>query len=275
LPDFIWKDGTSGFLEIDGEWLEYVCFGPAPSKSPTIILLHEGLGSVSLWKDFPERLARATGLGVFVYSRYGYGKSSPCDLPRPLDYMTREAVDVLPKILGAIEISKGILMGHSDGGTIASIYVGSLEDFRIRGLIVMAPHYFTESEGLSSIAQSKELYENGDLKARLAKYHDDVDCAFWGWNAAWLDPEFKEWNVSEVIDYLRIPTFAIQGAQDTYGTLAQIEEIVSRSYAPVDVAIIEDCGHSPHRDQPDKVLEAVSEFTERLIRIEDEEVLLN
>ncbi len=274
MTDFVWADGAAGFLEIDGGRLEYACHGLAPAQSPTIILMHEGLGSVALWKDFPEALAKTTGLGVFVYSRFGYGKSSPCALPRPLDYMTQEAVDVLPKVLDAINLEKGILMGHSDGGTIASIYVGSLEDFRIRGLIVMAPHYFTEPEGLSSIEQSKELYEQGDLNARLSKYHDDVDCAFWGWNSAWLDPEFKEWNVSEVIDYLRIPTLAIQGAQDAYGTLAQIEEISSRSYAPVDVAIIEDCGHSPHRDQPEKVLESVSEFTARLVRIETEEVLL-
>lgn len=272
MSELIWKDGGNGFLTIDKSRLEYECYGPPPSEALTIVLLHEGLGSVALWKDFPVKLAEATGLGVFVYSRAGYGKSSPCELPRPLDYMTKEAIDVLPKILNEIGLERGILMGHSDGATIASIYAGSLEDYRIRGLIVMAPHYFTEQEGLSSIAKAKELYEAGDLKSRLERYHDDVDCAFIGWNDAWLHPQFKDWNVSEVIDYLRIPTLAIQGAQDEYGTLAQIEEVESRSYAPVETEVVDDCGHSPHRDQPEKVLETVGEFSTRLLRIEEEEV---
>jgi len=275
MPEFSWEDGGSGFFNIHDSKLEYVCHGPTPSKAQTIVLLHEGLGSVALWKDFPAKLAEATGMGVFVYSRAGYGKSSPCSLPRPLDYMTREALDTLQEILKSIDFQNGILVGHSDGATIASIYAGSIEDFRIRGLIVMAPHYFTEAEGLDAITKAKALYESGDLKTRLSKYHDDADCAFKGWNDAWLDPKFKEWNVSEVIDYLRIPTLAIQGEQDEYGTLAQIEEVESRSYAPVDVEIIDKCGHSPHRDQPEKVLSIIAEFTARLSRIEAEEVPLS
>ena len=241
-------------------------------SAPTIVMLHEGLGCVGLWGDFPEKLRAATGAGVFAYSRAGYGQSDPVDLPRQLDYMTHEAVDILPGVLDAIGFEHGILLGHSDGASIAAIYAGSIEDFRVRGLVLMAPHFFTEEMGLKSIAEAKAAYDDGDLRPRLAKYHRNVDNVFRGWNDAWLDPGFEDWNIAESIDYLRIPVLAIQGADDQYGTLAQIREIENRIYSPLDVEILADCKHSPHAEQPEKTLAAISEFCARLARIEAAEV---
>lgn len=263
-----WTDKPGQFLTAGGRRLEFACHGQPPDRRPTIILLHEGLGSVSLWRDFPARLAEATGFGVFVYSRAGYGQSDPADLPRPLDYMTAEAKGVLPDVLKAISLRSGILAGHSDGATIAAIYAGSHEDHRVRGLILMAPHFFTEDAGLAAIAAARQAYVEGDLKARLARHHRDPDIAFYGWNDAWLDPGFRSFDVSEVIDYLRIPVLAIQGRQDQYGSLTQIEEIENRSYAPVDVEIFDACRHAPHIDQPERTLAVMTEFAHRLERIE-------
>ena len=272
MADFIWKHGEGGFLTIAGKRLEALCYGPHPQDAPTIVMLHEGLGCVELWRDFPEKLAELTGYGVFVFSRAGYGKSDPCDLPRSLDYMEREAKDVLPKVLDAIGFEHGFLLGHSDGATIAATYAGLVPDYRLRAVAMMAPHFFTEEVGLNSIAAAKEQFEAGDLRNKLAKYHEDVECAFRGWNDAWLHPDFKNWNVSEVIDHLRIPALVIQGRGDEYGTLAQVEEVENRAYSPVDIVIIEDCGHSPHLEQPDKTLAALVDFALRLQRIENEVV---
>lgn len=258
----------SGRLSAGGKELEYACYGPAPDKAPTLVLLHEGLGCTALWREFPKALAEATGFGVFVYSRAGYGQSDPADLPRPLDYMTREAVDVLPEVLEAIGFRRGVLVGHSDGATIAAIYAGSVSDLRVRGLVLMAPHFFTEEMGLAEIAKAKEAYETTDLREKMARYHRDPDNTFRGWNDSWLHPDFKAWNVGDVIDYLRIPVLAVQGREDQYGTLAQIDEVESRSYAPVDTLILDDCRHAPHLDQPEKVVAGIAEFCARLERIE-------
>jgi pimeloyl-ACP methyl ester carboxylesterase len=272
VPGFDWRDGAPGFLIIEGERLEALCHGPAPDAAHTIVMLHEGLGCVALWRDFPSQLAEATGLGVFAYSRAGYGQSDPTSLPRSLDYMTREARETLPAVLEAIGFERGILLGHSDGASIAAIYAGAVEDFRVRGLVLMAPHFFTEESGLAAIVRARDMYENGDLRARLAKYHRDVDNAFRGWNDAWLDPGFKSWNIAETIDYWRIPVLAIQGDDDPYGTLAQIREIENRIYSPIDVEILQGCKHSPHTEQPEKTLAAVADFCTRLIRIEEAKV---
>lgn len=255
-------------LVVDGVTLEYACFGPAPTDAPTIVLLHEGLGCAGLWRGFPRDLADRTGMGVFVFSRQGYGRSDPVTLPRPLDFMTREAIDVLPPLLDAIGFARGILFGHSDGATIAAIYGGSVEDHRVRGLILMAPHFFTEEIGLAEIERARETFRGTDLKSKLGKYHSDPEGAFRGWNDVWLDPGFKAWNVADVIDYIRVPVLAIQGRDDQYGTLAQIGEIETRSYAPVDTVILDDCRHAPHLEQPDATLAAVAEFCARLMRIE-------
>jgi pimeloyl-ACP methyl ester carboxylesterase len=232
------------------------------------VLLHEGLGSIGLWRSFPEKLSERTGYCVVAYSRGGYGQSDPAPLPRPLDYMTREAVDVLPQVLDAIGFKRGILLGHSDGASIAAIYAGSVEDFRVRGLCLISPHFFTEPGGLASIAEAKAQYETGDLRQRLAKHHADVDNAFRGWNGAWLAPGFKSWNIEDSIPGIRVPVLAIQGRGDQYGTLAQIDTLVNRAKGPVDTAILENCKHSPHAEQPERALEVVSDFLTRLDRIE-------
>jgi pimeloyl-ACP methyl ester carboxylesterase len=268
MTAFAWKAGEVSKIRAGGKSLEAVAYGPPPGKAPTIVMLHEGLGCVALWRDFPRRLAEATGFGVFAWSRAGYGHSDPAELPRPLDYMTREALDVLPEVLDAIGFEYGILLGHSDGASIATVYAGGVEDFRVRGLVLIAPHVFTEPSGLASIAQAREDYENGDLRDRLVRYHADVDNAFRGWNDAWLDPGFESWNIAEAIDYLRIPVLAIQGADDQYGTSAQIREIEERIYSPVDVEIIAGCRHSPHLERPDETLAAIADFCARLDRIE-------
>lgn len=272
MTSFDWNAGQLSSIKAGGKSLEAVAFGPPPGSAPTIVMLHEGLGCIAMWRDFPQKLAEATGFGVLVYSRAGYGQSDPVELPRPLDYMTCEAMEVLPEVLKAIGFKNGILLGHSDGASIAAIYTGGVEDFRVRGLVLMAPHIFTEPSGLASIAEAKVNYETTDLREKLARYHKDADNAFRGWNDAWLDPGFESWNIADAIDYLRIPVLAIQGADDQYGTIAQIREIENRIYSPVDVEIIENCKHSPHIEQPQKTLDAVAEFCARLERIEKEVV---
>lgn len=266
MAEFDWRQGKG--VRIGDRWLEAVAHGPPPDQAPTIVLLHEGLGCVELWRDFPERLTAATGFGVFVYSRAGYGRSDPVELPRPLDYMTREAVETLPPLLDAIGFRRGILFGHSDGATIAAIHAGSVQDHRVRGLILMAPHVFTEPQGLAAIRAAREAYETGDLRARLARYHRDVDVAFRGWCDAWLDPGFLAWTVADVIDYWRVPVLAIQGVDDQYGTLAQIREIETRAYCPVDTAILCECQHAPQFEQPERTLAAVRDFCAHWQRME-------
>jgi pimeloyl-ACP methyl ester carboxylesterase len=265
-PD--WSAQPQTPLMIDGVALEYACYGPAPDRAPTIVLLHEGLGCVTLWRDFPRQVAQATGMGVFVWSRQGYGQSDPATLPRPLDFMTCEAVDVLPLVLDQIGFRRGLLFGHSDGATIAAIHAGAVSDQRVRGLILMAPHFFTEPGGLAEIEKARVDFESGGMKDRMGKYHRDPAATFHGWNDVWLDSGFKGWNVADVIDHWRIPVLAIQGRDDQYGTLAQIEEIRNRIYSPLEVEVLDHCRHAPHFEQPEKTLTAVAGFTKRLQRIE-------
>jgi pimeloyl-ACP methyl ester carboxylesterase len=182
--------------------------------------------------------------------------------------MTREAVEVLPEVLESIGFRRGILLGHSDGASIAAIYAGSVRDFRIRGLCLISPHFFTEPMGLAAIAETKALFEEGRLRNGLAMHHADVDGAFKGWSGVWLDPGFKSWTIEDAIGYIRVPVLAIQGRKDQYGTLAQIEALVEGSYAPVDVEIFENCKHSPHIEQPDRTLAVAADFLARLGRME-------
>jgi len=259
---------SSGRLEVAGKSLEYACYGPAPVRSPTIVLLHEGLGSTTLWRDFPSKLAQATGYGVFVYSRAGYGQSDLADLPRPLDYMTREAEEVLPGVLDAIDVTRGVLIGHSDGATIAAIYAGSVADYRLRGIVLMAPHFFTEDKTLKAIAAARIEFDGGSLRERMQKYHQNADNTFFGWSDAWLHADFKHWNVTDVIDYIRVPVLAIQGREDQYGTLAQLTELESRCYAPVESLILDNCRHTPFLDQELPVLQGVTAFCEQIESME-------
>ncbi|GHE03287.1 hydrolase [Allgaiera indica] len=263
-----WAAGA-GSLSAGGKRLEWAAFGGPPrGESPVIVMLHEGLGCVALWRDFPRRVNEATGLPVLAYSRAGYGRSDAADLPRSLDYMTHEAEAVLPDVLAGIEATRYLLLGHSDGATIAAEYAGRVEDFRVRGLILMAPHFFTEPMGLNEISRARDAFLSTDLAERMAKYHDNPVATFRGWNDAWLDPRFRSWNVSDVIDYIRVPSLVIQGRQDQYGTEAQVEEFTRRCYAPVEVAMLDGCRHSPQFDQPDAALAAIAAFVTRLERIE-------
>jgi len=254
------------FLTLDGRRLEYVWFGPPPGgEGPCLVLLHEGLGSIALWRDFPEKLAAATGCRVLVYSRLGYGASDPCDLPRPLDYMQREAREGVPRVLAALGVGECVLIGHSDGGSIALAYAGGPDTARLRGLILEAPHVFVEDFGLRAIAAARDAYAQGDLRARLQKYHSrDVDCAFWGWCDAWLDPDFRRWNIENFLPNVRAPCLVLQGADDQYGTLAQVEAIEKGVRGPVETRVLADCGHSPHVDQTQATLEAMAAFIDRL-----------
>jgi pimeloyl-ACP methyl ester carboxylesterase len=256
---------SSGFLRIGASDLEYRMIGPTPDEAPTIVMLHEGLGSAGLWGDFPEKLKAATGAGVFVYSRAGYGASTPVQLPRPLDYMQIEALDVLPKLLDAIGFRRGILVGHSDGASIAAIHAGGTGDHRVRAIALIAPHFFTEDMGIAAIAEIKTAYETTDLRAKLARWHRDVDNAFYGWNGAWLDPKFRTWDISDYLAYIRVPVAVIQGADDQYGTIRQVEIAQEECYCPVDVTIIEGAGHSPHREAQEKTLTTISEFANAVL----------
>jgi pimeloyl-ACP methyl ester carboxylesterase len=259
----------AGSLTIGSSELEYRMIGPAPDDAPTIILLHEGLGSAGLWGDFPERLQSSTGAGVFAYSRAGYGASTPAALPRQIDYMHIEALEVLPKLLDAIGFRRGLLVGHSDGASIAAIYAGGVQDHRIRGLALIAPHFIVEDISVQSIAGIKTIYETTDLRSKLARWHKDVDNAFYGWNDAWLNPKFRDWDISEYLAYIRVPIAIVQGADDHYGTIRQIEIASEECYCPVDVSIIAGAGHSPHREAPEATLNAIAEFAGRILHMHE------
>jgi len=255
-----------GMLDLGAEKLEYRMIGPRPEAAPTIVMLHEGLGSVAMWNAFPDEVAKATGCGVFVYSRAGYGQSSQAKLPRQITYMHDEANVTLPRLLDAVGVQRGLLLGHSDGASIAAIYAGSHQDHRIGGVILMAPHFIVEDVSVASIAQAREAYDNGDLRARLAKYHADVDNAFRGWNDAWLDPSFRRWDISEELAYIRVPVLIIQGEDDQYGTAKQIEIAQEECYCPVDVALLPGVKHHPHREAAAETLRAITDFTGRVFQ---------
>ena len=255
----------TGTLRINASDLEYRMIGPAPDAAPTIVMLHEGLGSAGLWGDFPDKLQASTGAGVFVYSRAGYGASTPAKLPRPLDYMHIEALDVLPKLLEAIGFRRGLLVGHSDGASIAAIYAGSHQDHRVQGVAMIAPHFVVEDISVKSIAEIKTTYETTELKTKLSRWHSDVDNAFYGWNRAWLDPKFRAWDISEYLAYIRVPVTLLQGADDQYGTIRQIEIAQEECYCPVDVTIIPGAGHQPHREAPGATLDTISEFAKAVL----------
>ncbi|HEY9454020.1 MAG TPA: alpha/beta hydrolase [Bradyrhizobium sp.] len=255
----------SGFLSIGSQRLEYRMLGPRPDAAPTLVLLHEGLGCVGLWNDFPEKLQQATGCGVFVYSRAGYGQSSPVPLPRPLTYMHDEARDALPKLLDEIGFRRGLLIGHSDGASIAAIYAGSHQDHRVGGLVLIAPHFFTEDSGIASIEEARKAYETGDLRVRLSRWHADVDNAFKGWNGAWLDPGFREWDITGELAYIRVPVLIVQGEADQYGTVKQIEVAQQECYCPVEVALMPGARHSPQREAQEATLKAITAFVVRVV----------
>jgi pimeloyl-ACP methyl ester carboxylesterase len=254
-----------GEVRIDGRRLEVVRLQPDQPRrgAPAIVMLHEGLGSVSMWRDFPQRVAASTRCEVLAYSRIGYGKSDPITTQRNVRYMHDEGLVTLPALLDALQIVRPILLGHSDGGSIALIYAGGAGR-PLTGLIAMAPHVMVEPISVSSIEQAKVAYRSTDLPRRLARYHDDVDSAFWGWNDIWLHPEFRDWNIEEYLPRIECPVLAIQGENDEYGTMEQVDRIARRARS-VDLVKLPRCGHSPHKDQPDAVLAAVGDFVERIL----------
>jgi pimeloyl-ACP methyl ester carboxylesterase len=259
-----------GFLDIDGVRLEYRMIGPRPDAGPTIVMLHEGLGSVGLWGTFPDQIAAATGAGVFVYSRQGYGRSSPANLPRTIAFMDEEARMVLPRVLDAIGFQRGFLLGHSDGASIAAIYAGSVQDHRVRGLVLIAPHFFTEEMGLAEIRRARDAFVAGDFRDKLRRWHADVDGAFRSWNEPWLDPAFEQWDITEALGYIRVPILIVQGEDDQYGTLRQLEAAREECYCPVETLVLPGIRHVPHRESPEATLAAVASFINRLLRDHDE-----
>ena len=255
---------SHGFFNIDGFNLEYQQFTPCQSDDLTLIFLHEGLGCLAMWKDFPRQVAEATGCRVLTYSRAGYGGSDPCPLPRPLTFMHDEGLNILPKILAEAGIQKAVLIGHSDGASIALINAGGIADERIRGLVLMAPHVFVEELTLTSIREARVAYKNTDLRERLARYHgDNVDCAFLGWNRAWLDEGFLSWNLEEYLPTITVPVLLIQGEDDNYGTIRQLEKITDGVAGEVGITLLPRCGHSPFRDRPAETLQAIVGFLQK------------
>ena len=252
--------GSSSFLSVRGRSLEYRRIAAA-ADSPTLVFLHEGLGSISQWRDFPARIVEATGLPAIVYARYGHGRSDVLQQPHGVDFMHREALESLPEFLRALGIERPILIGHSDGASIALIYAGA--GHRVEALVAMAPHVFVEDISIEGIAAAKRAFETSDLPQKLARHHRDAGKTFYGWNDVWLAPEFLSWNIESFLPAIQCPLLAIQGHGDEYGSMAQIDAIARQVSGPVEVLKLERCGHSPQKDQPQIVAEAIVEFVIR------------
>jgi pimeloyl-ACP methyl ester carboxylesterase len=301
-----------GTLGVSGGELETAWWGPGPAEAPTLVLLHEGLGCVDLWRDVPERLAASTGWGVFAYSRFGYGRSDATHLPRPVTYMHDEALEILPRVLDAAGIGQCVLAGHSDGGSIAAIYAGAPpaasapgiaspvpgpgiaspasgpdiaspvswpglarpsttlagstrgkpghDTEELLGLITLAAHFFVEDLNIASIERIKTEYETSDLRGRLARYHQDVDTAFYGWNGAWLNPDFRAFDITGYLPAIQVPILALQGADDPYGSDEQLRVFKAGVRVPITIELIAGARHSPHLEAKDATLAAITRF---------------
>jgi pimeloyl-ACP methyl ester carboxylesterase len=243
-PAFACIDWRAGELRLEYEWV-----GAPRSAGNSVVFLHEGLGSISMWRDFPRTFCERHGLAGFVFSRYGYGRSTakPPGERWGIDFMAEQANDVLPKLFAAVGIERPWLFGHSDGATIALLHAAR---HPVAGVIAVAPHLFVEDVAIASIEKARAAFDSGDLRRGLAKHHVDPDSAFRGWNDVWLAPAFRDWNVEPDIATIACPVLAVQGEDDEYGTLAQIEAI-QRRLPKTRLLVIADCGHSPHRDQPE------------------------
>lgn len=258
--------GRNGFLSIEGQRLEYRWLGPGPADAPTLVFLHEGLGCVAMWRDVPDRLAAATGCGALIYSRAGYGGSDPIVLPRPVSYLSVEACEVLPRVLAATGVADAVLVGHSDGATIALLYAAALAEGPVRGAAILSPHVYVEDVTLAGIREAKLAFEAGDLRPRLARFHGgNVDGAFYGWCDTWLNPAFRDWNVEAVLPAVSIPLLIVQGEDDAYGGVEQVRAIAAQVAGPVEALVLPGCGHSPHVDQRARVLDAIAGFAGSLL----------
>jgi pimeloyl-ACP methyl ester carboxylesterase len=255
---------ATDFISIVGVNLEYILYA-GDAKKPTLVFLHEGLGCVEMWREFPQKMAERTGCPVLVYSRQGYGQSDACEVPRPLTYMHIEAQKILPQVLQALGIKQHILIGHSDGGSIALVYAGDNPQPGLLGVVTMAAHVFCEQLTVTSIADARKNYATGELRKGLSRYHKDVDTAFWGWCHAWLDPDFMQWNLEEFLPSIQVPQLVIQGVNDPYGSHLQVESIESKSAGAVQVVMLEGCQHWPYKEQAEASLSAVADFVDGLL----------
>ena len=253
----------SAFVRVRGRSLEYRRIAAA-AAGPTLVFLHEGLGSISQWRDFPGRIVAATGLPALVYARHGHGQSEVLQQAHDVDFMHREALEVLPELLRELGVERPILIGHSDGASIALIHVGS--GHPSRGLVAMAPHVFVEDISIRGITAAKQAFESTDLEQRLARHHRDPGRTFYGWNDIWLAPAFRSWNIERFLPAIRCPLLAIQGQEDEYGSMAQVDAIARQAGGTVEVLKLAHCGHSPQRDQPDKVAAAIAEFVDEFCK---------
>mgnify|MGYP000885750091 FL=1 len=246
-----------GFVEAAGHRLEYDWTGLGAADAPVVVLLHQGLGSMGLWRDFPRHVHEATGLRVLAYSRWGYGQSDPLRMfPRSARWM-HEGAEELAALLAALGVARPVLFGHSDGATIALLYAAQRLAPPALGVLAMAPHVFLEREGIVSMAKARAAYEEGELRQKLARFHADVDSAFYGWNVTWLMPSMRGWNVEAELGGIACPVALVQGVSDEYGTPAQLESIKAHTGGRAEIALLENCGHSPHIDQPGAVLGAL------------------
>jgi pimeloyl-ACP methyl ester carboxylesterase len=256
------------FCELhDGTMLECKSFGPSNPEAPTLVFLHEGIGCVDLWKNFPQQLSQATGLRSICYSRAGYGRSSSVSWPRPVTYMHKEALAVLPEILEKLEITDAILFGHSDGASISLIHAGGCPGSSVRAMIIEAPHVVIEELTVRSIGDLSEQYERGDLRARLERYHGaNVDCAFHGFVDTWLVPaNAASWSILDFVAHVQIPTLVLQGSDDQFGTSRQLELIKKTMPGSVNTVVIPECGHHPHFESQQFVLERSQRFVEEVL----------
>ncbi|GAY11609.1 alpha/beta fold hydrolase [Pseudonocardia sp. N23] len=247
-----------GFLGAAGGRVEY---DEVPGADPAIVLLHEGLGSVGLWRGFHHDVAAATGRRTIVFSRLGHGRSSAPRHRRGPGFMSSEARDVLPEVLAALHVERPVLLGHSDGGSIALLAAAS--DLPLVGAVVIAPHVFVEDAGLTSITATRAAFDDGTLRARMARHHDDPDVVFGNWAGVWLDPAFRAWDITAELPAITCPVLAVQGTADPYGTVAHVEAVRERSSGPVEVVLL-DCGHSPHLERREETLSAVAGFVARI-----------
>ena len=254
------KNIKLSYLPIEDKSIEILTIGDFSDQTPVLVLLHEGLGSISMWKEIPKLIHEKTKLNILTYSRFGYGKSSITDLPRPLDYMTVEAEKYLPMILKKLSIRKHFLIGHSDGATIAAL--GSLKSMNnnLLGTVLIAPHFFVEQDNIIAIKNTTHQYKKGTLRTKLKKYHDNVDNAFLGWSNVWLNEEFSNWDITNILSNIKVPIIGIQGLNDPYGSIAQLDILEKKLTVPFTKITIENCGHNPFHEHLDTTLEYINKF---------------
>ena len=254
------------FLSAAGHAIEYEWIDAGDAAKPVLVFLHEGLGSIRQWREFPVRVANSTGCRALLYNRYGYGNSDVLAAPHAATFMHDEARVALPELLRSLGIVEPVLVGHSDGASISLIYAGS--GHPARGIVVAAPHVFMEEMNVTAIEELTATFESSDLPERLGKYHRDARKTFYGWSDAWRSTGFRAWNIEEFLPRIRCPVLAIQGIEDRYGSMAQLDAIARQLGGPCELVKLENCGHSPHRDQPEAMLDAVARFVASVLRMQ-------